>query len=86
MISIGQDGELQANIIMITDGGLLQVCYCRQGGEGGWEGQLIFNEQDIELQANIIMITDGGLLQVCYCRQGGGGVVGGSVDIYWKGQ
>ena len=69
MISIGQDVELQANII-ITDGGLLQVCYCRQGWGGWWEGQLIFDEQDIELQANIIMITDGGLLQVCYCRQG----------------
>ena len=29
-----QDIELQANIIMITDGGLLQVCYCRQGWGG----------------------------------------------------
>ena len=69
-----QDIELQANIIMITDSGLLQVCYCRQGGGGCWEGQLIFDEQDIELQANIIMITDGGFLQVCYCRQGSGSV------------
>ena len=66
MIFIGRDGELQANIIMITDGGLLQVCYCRQGWEGWWEGQLIFIGQDGELQANIIMITDGGLLQVYY--------------------